>query len=167
MHSMIPSADGQFVYASDLGIDKIMIYKVDQKTGKLTPGAVPYVEVKAGDGPRHFAITLNGNFAFSAGELSSSINSFQIVKNSGALVPLERLSMLPSDFTGKSSAADIHLSPDGKFFTLPIVGMKHCNLQCRCTDWKTNPCWPCRYAWKTSPQLQYGCKRRFAFCRKS
>ena len=115
MHSIIPSADGNFVYASDLGIDKIMIYQVDQQTGKLTPGAVPYVEVKSGDGPRHLAITPDGNFAYSAGELSSSVNSFQIVKNSGALVPMERVSMLPADFKGKSSAADIHISPDGKF----------------------------------------------------
>ena len=115
MHSIIPSADGQFVYASDLGIDKIMVYQVDQQTGKLTPGAVPYVEVKSGDGPRHLAIHPNGNFAYSAGELSSSVNSFQIVKNSGVLVPLERVSMLPADFKGKSFAADIHFSPDGKF----------------------------------------------------
>ncbi len=115
MHSIIPSADGKFIYASDLGIDKIMVYLVDQKTGKLTPGSVPYVEVKAGDGPRHFAIHPNGNFGYSACELNSVVNSFQIVKNSGALVPLERVSMVPADFTGKSYAADIHFSPDGKF----------------------------------------------------
>lgn len=115
MHSVIPSADGKYIYASDLGIDKIMVYSVDPKTGKLTPGAVPYAEVKAGDGPRHFAIHPNGNFGYSAGELASVVNSFKIVKNSGALVPLERVTMLPGDFTGKSYAADIHFSPDGKF----------------------------------------------------
>lgn len=115
MHSIIPSADGQFIYASDLGIDKIMVYQVDQKTGKLTPGAVPYVEVKPGDGPRHLALTPDGHYAYSAGELSSSVNSFKIVTDSRALVPLERVSMLPADFNGKSFAADIHISPDGKF----------------------------------------------------
>ncbi len=115
MHSVVPSADGKFIYASDLGIDKIMVYLVDPKTGKLTPGAVPYVEVKEGDGPRHLALHPNGNFAYSACELSSTVNSFQIVKNSGALVPLERVSMLPADFKGKSYAADIHFSTDGKF----------------------------------------------------
>lgn len=115
MHSIVPSADGRFIYASDLGIDKIMIYMVDQKTGKLTPSSVPYVEVKAGDGPRHFVIDPKGNYAYSACELSSSVNVFQIVKNTGALVPVERVSMLPTDFKGKSYAADIHISPDGKF----------------------------------------------------
>lgn len=115
MHSVIPSADGKYIYASDLGIDRIMVYSVHPETGKLTPAAVPYAEVKSGDGPRHFAIHPNGNFGYSACELASVVNSFQIVKNSGALVPMERVTMLPSDFTGKSYAADIHFSPDGKF----------------------------------------------------
>ncbi len=115
MHSMIPSADGKFIYASDLGIDKIFVYSIDPKSGKLIPGAVPFVEVKSGDGPRHFAIHPNGNFAYSAGELNSVVNTFTIEKNTGALVPLERVSMLPADFTTKSYAADIHFSTDGKF----------------------------------------------------
>ncbi|QRR04121.1 lactonase family protein [Dyadobacter sandarakinus] len=115
MHSVVPSADGKYIYASDLGIDKIMIYSVDQKTGKLSPAGVPYVEVKKGDGPRHFAIHPSGNFGYSACELGSVVNAFKIVKNTGALVPLERVTMLPEDFTGKSYAADIHFSPDGKF----------------------------------------------------
>src|SRR5690606_32355256 len=56
MHSMIPSADGKYVYASDLGIDKIMIYKVDAEKGALTPAATPFVSSEAGAGPRHFVI---------------------------------------------------------------------------------------------------------------
>jgi 6-phosphogluconolactonase len=115
MHSIIPSVDGKFIYASDLGIDKIMVYLVDPTTGKLTPASVPYAEVKAGDGPRHFAITPNGNFGYSAGELTSTVNAFQIVENTGALIPIQSISMLPKGFTGKSYAADIHLSPDGKY----------------------------------------------------
>lgn len=135
MHSVIPSADGKYIYASDLGIDKIMVYSVDAKTGKLTPGAVPYAEVKAGDGPRHFAIHPNGNFGYSACELGSAVNSFKIVKNSGALVPMERVTMLPADFKGKSFAADIHFSPDGKFLYASNRG--HESLAIYAVDAKT------------------------------
>ncbi|MCE7072092.1 lactonase family protein [Dyadobacter sp. CY327] len=135
MHSVIPSADGKYIYASDLGIDKIMVYSIDAKTGKLTPGAVPYAEVKAGDGPRHFAIHPNGNFGYSACELGSAVNSFKIVKNSGALVPMERVTMLPADFTGKSFAADIHFSPDGKFLYASNRG--HESLAIYAVDAKT------------------------------
>ncbi len=135
MHSIIPSADGKYIYASDLGIDKIMVYSVDPQTGKLTPGSVPYAEVKAGDGPRHFAIHPNGNFGYSACELASVVNSFKIVKGSGALVPFERVTMLPSDFTGKSYAADIHFSPDGKFLYASNRG--HESLAIYAVDAKT------------------------------
>jgi len=135
MHSIIPSADGKYIYASDLGIDKIMVYSVDPQTSKLTPGSVPHAEVKAGDGPRHFAIHPNGNFGYSACELASVVNSFKIVKGSGALVPFERVTMLPSDFTGKSYAADIHFSPDGKFLYASNRG--HESLAIYAVDAKT------------------------------
>ena len=114
VHSIIPSKDGKFVYVSDLGIDKVMIYQV-QKSGKLVPAIIPFVKNVPGSGPRHFAIHPNGNFAYSAEEISSTIASFRIDKLNGSLSPLERLNMLPAGFTDKSSAADIHFSPDGKF----------------------------------------------------
>lgn len=115
MHSIIPTRNGKFIYASDLGIDKIMIYKVNHKTGKLSAAKSPFVESTAGSGPRHFALHPNGSFAFSAEELSSTIASFKVDKSTGALNQVDRVTMLPDDFDGNNSAADIHVSPDGKF----------------------------------------------------
>lgn len=115
MHSMIPTKDGKFVYASDLGIDKIMIYAVDQKRGKLSPASKPFVENVPGSGPRHLALHPSGNYAFSLEELTSTVASFTVDPSTGALHPLEQVDMLPEDFEGSSSAADIHISPDGKF----------------------------------------------------
>ncbi|WP_411272791.1 lactonase family protein [Daejeonella sp.] len=114
IHSAIPSADGKFIYVSDLGIDKIMIYKVDEN-GKLSPADVPFSASTPGAGPRHFTIHPNGNFAYSAEEISSTVASFSVNKASGALTALERVNMLPKGFIERNSAADIHFSPDGKF----------------------------------------------------
>ncbi len=114
IHSVIPSQDGKFIYVSDLGIDKIMIYEV-QAGGKLTPAVIPFVQNTPGSGPRHFAIHPNGNFGYSAEEISSTVASFRINSVTGALSPLQRLTMLPEGFTEVSHAADIHFSPDGKF----------------------------------------------------
>ena len=114
IHSAIPSADGRFLYISDLGIDKIMIYKVNDN-GKLTPADIPFSTSTSGSGPRHFTIHPNGKFAYSAEELSSTVASFRVNKKNGALYPIERLNMLPNGFTERNSAADIHFSPDGKF----------------------------------------------------
>lgn len=115
MHSIIPSADGRFLYASDLGIDKVMVYAINQTTGKLSPATHPFVQLQKGDGPRHFAIHPNGNFGYSAGELNNVVNSFGIDKQTGALTHIERVNMLPEGFKEKSYAADIHFSANGKY----------------------------------------------------
>ncbi len=114
IHSAIPSHNGKFLYVSDLGIDKIMIYKVN-KNGKLSPAVVPYVKNTPGSGPRHFKIHPNGKFAYSAEEISSTVASFLVNKRTGELKALERLDMRPEGFTERNSAADIHFSPDAKF----------------------------------------------------
>ncbi|MEO5997717.1 MAG: lactonase family protein [Chitinophagaceae bacterium] len=115
VHSIIPSDDGKFIYVSDLGIDKVMIYQVNSKTGKVTPAKMPFGSNTPGSGPRHFAIHPNGKFAFSAEEMSSTVSSFTRDPSTGALTSLSRMSMLPADFKEVNSAADIHFSPDGKF----------------------------------------------------
>lgn len=115
MHSMIPSPDGRFVYASDLGVDKVFIYAVDQQTGKLSPAAQPFAQLADGAGPRHFDIHPNGKFAYSCAELNNTVTAYRLDKESGGLTQLQVISMLPEGFTQTSYAADIHFSPDGKF----------------------------------------------------
>jgi 6-phosphogluconolactonase len=114
VHSIIPSSDGKFIYVSDLGIDKIMIYKVSD-FGELTQGEIPYVESTPGSGPRHFVIHPRGEVAYSVEELSSTITVFSLNQNTGALTQIQRVDMLPEEFAGNNTAADIHVSPDGRF----------------------------------------------------
>ena len=114
-HAADPSPDGRFLYVSDLGIDKIMIYEVDRQQGKLSPAATPWFESTPGAGPRHLSFRPDGAFAYSAEELSSTVAVLRVDKNTGALHQIQRISMLPDDFDGNSTAADIHVSPDGRF----------------------------------------------------
>jgi 6-phosphogluconolactonase len=115
MHSAVPSQNGRYVYASDLGIDRIKIYQVSG-SGKLAPAKVPFAENTPGAGPRHFTLHPNGRFAFSLEELTSTIASFKVNKSSGGLSPLERVNGLP-DYAKdmQNTGADIHVSPDGRF----------------------------------------------------
>lgn len=115
VHSAIPSADGRFLYVSDLGLDRIMIYEVDAASGTLTPANPPFVESFHGAGPRHFTIHPSGQFAYSAEERSHMVTAFRVEPTSGALAPVQRVNMVPAGFEGSNSAADIHVSPDGRF----------------------------------------------------
>lgn len=115
VHAVDPSPDGRFIYVSDLGIDKIMIYEVDETTGTLNPAETPYVESTPGAGPRHLTIHPNGEFIYSVEELTSTVAGYSVDSSTGALQKIERINMLPDDFDGDNTAADIHTSPDGRF----------------------------------------------------
>jgi 6-phosphogluconolactonase len=114
-HAADPSPDGRFIYVSDLGMDKIMIYEVDRQQKKLSPASTPWFENTPGAGPRHLSFGKKGEYIYSLEELSSTIAVLHVDKNTGALQQLQRVPMLPDDFTGNNTAADIHVSPDGKF----------------------------------------------------
>ena len=124
VHSVIPSADGKFIYVSSLGLDKIMIYQVKDE-GDFIPGSMPFASSKPGTGPRHFTIHPNGRFAFSVEELTSSVASYSRDKKTGALTPQERFEMVPDTFTARTSGADIHLSPDSKFLYASVRGLNN------------------------------------------
>ena len=63
-HSINISSDNKFAYAADLGLDKIMIYKLDAEAHTLTPASQPAALVTPGGGPRHFAIHPSSKFAY-------------------------------------------------------------------------------------------------------
>ena len=102
------------LYVPDLGIDKVMIYKFDQKTGKLKESDPPFVMTEPGAGPRHIDIHPNGKFAYLLEELTGAVSSYSIGKD-GYLNLVQNISGLPRDFVGTVGSADIHVSPDGKF----------------------------------------------------
>ncbi len=114
-HCVIFSPDSRFLYSADLGIDKVMIYKIDYDNHKLLPADQAFVSVEPGAGPRHFKIHPRGRYAFVICELNSSLTSFDYDSSSGALTIIESVSTLSAEFNGESYCADLHISSDGNF----------------------------------------------------
>jgi 6-phosphogluconolactonase len=113
VHCTMLSADNRFLYVSDLGIDKVMIYAFDAVTGKLTPAKQPFAKSLDGSGPRHFTFHPNNKYAYLIEELSGTVETFQY--NNGELKNIQRISTMPANDTSYPGSADIHVSPDGKF----------------------------------------------------
>jgi 6-phosphogluconolactonase len=112
-HCIMPDAAGRFAFAPDLGIDKVMIYRVDAKNGKLVPNG--FAATKPGAGPRHFDFHPSGKFAYVINELNSTLTAFAYDNAKGALTELQTISTLPPDFSGTNSCADVHVHPSGRF----------------------------------------------------
>lgn len=113
VHCTFISPDNKFLYVPDLGIDKVMIYAFDARTGKLSPAPQPFVKARPGAGPRHISFHPNGRFAYLVEELTGQVVVYSY-KN-GRLTELQQTSTLPRGQQGFAGSADIHVSPDGKF----------------------------------------------------
>ena len=113
VHSVNISPDNQHLFVPDLGIDKVVAYDFNAKTGKVQPSNPASIKVVAGSGPRHFTFHPNQKFGYVIQELNATITAFAY-KN-GTLKQIQVVSTLPAGFTGKNSCADIHISEDGRF----------------------------------------------------
>jgi 6-phosphogluconolactonase len=114
-HCIILDRFERYALAADLGADKVMIYRFDSSTGKLTPGKQPWAELKAGAGPRHLVLSPDGKFAYVINELDSTMTTLKYSELNGTLSHVDTVSTLPSDFSGVSYCADVHVSSSGKF----------------------------------------------------
>lgn len=114
-HSINFDASGKLAYGCDLGIDKIMVFRPNAKTGKLVANTPGSVSIHPGGGPRHFAFHPKKRFAYAINELDCTVTAFAFEPTSGALTELQTITTLPRPFQSGDSCADIHVSPDGKF----------------------------------------------------
>lgn len=114
-HSANASPDDRFVFVADLGIDKVMIYKLDAEAGTIVPNDPPAVRSKPGAGPRHFAFAPSGKFAYLINEMGCTMTAFSYDAASGALTEIQTVPTLPSDFKGSSTCAEVRVHPSGKF----------------------------------------------------
>ena len=114
VHAVVLSPDNRFLMVPDLGTDKVNVYSVDpSKTNPLTPATPAFATANAGGGPRHLAFHPNGKYAYLVLEMEGAVAAFDF-KN-GSLNAKQTITMLAPGFSGKVGAADIHVSPDGKF----------------------------------------------------
>lgn len=114
VHCTVVSPDNKWLYVPDLGLDKVMIYKFDSKTGKLTNDASNgFAAAEPGGGPRHITFAPNKKYAYLIHELNGQVAAYQYKK--GSLKLIQRISSLDSTKKGFAGSADIHVSPDGKF----------------------------------------------------
>ncbi|MDP3469672.1 MAG: lactonase family protein [Daejeonella sp.] len=113
-HAVVLSPDGHYLLAADLGIDQVKIYEINPASPQaLYPAKVSSVSVSKGGGPRHLTFHPNGKYAYLILEMGASIVGFDY--KDGILETKQTITMLSPEFKGTVEAADIHVSPDGKF----------------------------------------------------
>lgn len=113
-HMIAAEPQGKFVFATDLGLDRIYQYRLDEATGKLTPNTPAYLPASsAGAGPRHFVFTPKGDALWLINEEASTLTGYTLDTQKGTLTEGKTVSSLPESYKGTSFAAGLVLNADG------------------------------------------------------
>ncbi|MBC7650206.1 MAG: lactonase family protein [Deinococcales bacterium] len=112
-HIAVFSPDEKLVFTTDLGTDKVNIYKFNSlsTTTPLTVAADSIIFSNAGNGPRHIAFHPTKKLLYVVNELSGTIDVYDYKMG------LQSIQTTSTDTSNKldKGSADIHFSPDGKF----------------------------------------------------
>lgn len=114
-HCIVVSPNNKYALSADLGLDRILCYKLDPAEAKITPNRPPSGKAPAGAGPRHLTFHPNGKQVYVINELKNSVTVFDFDADTGTLSEKQTISTLPDDFKGTSYCADVKVTPDGRF----------------------------------------------------
>ncbi len=129
-HCILPDPTNRFVLATSCDGDLILRHVFDAATGMLSPNPLPPVRTKPNVGPRHFVFHPNNRLLYLLNESEASLYVFDYDAREGALRERQIISALPADYQEDENdhsahAADLHVTPDGKFLYASLRGSSH------------------------------------------
>jgi 6-phosphogluconolactonase (cycloisomerase 2 family) len=114
-HMIQADPSGKYVLATDLGLDRIFVWKFDVEKGKLSPSNSATVPLPPGDGPRHFTFHPSGRWIYSLQEEGSTLVTYDYDATRGRLTAKQTISSLPEGFKGTNFTSEVMVSSDAKF----------------------------------------------------
>lgn len=114
-HAIHADASNRFVLATSLGGDNVSSWRFDAEKGLLSPNDPPLTRTPEKSGPRHFVWDKAQRHVYLLDELDAALHVFAWDAARGTLKLEQSTTTLPAGFTGKPWAADLHLTPDGRF----------------------------------------------------
>jgi 6-phosphogluconolactonase len=115
MHMIGMDPGGQLVIANDAGLDLTLIWRFDEKAGRLLPAQTPVLAAPAGSAPRHFVFHPNGRWFYNLYEHEAKIACYDYDAAQCAFKWRQSVSTLPQHYSGSSLASEITITADGRF----------------------------------------------------
>jgi 6-phosphogluconolactonase len=112
-HSILAAPDNRFVYAASLGSDRVLAFRFDSADGTLTP--IEPARATEGAGPRHIAFDREGGTLYCINELNATVAVYARDRQTGTLHQRQTADCAPPGFVGRRWAADLAMTPDGRF----------------------------------------------------
>jgi len=110
------SPDNQFAFVPDLGLDKVVIYRVDAEASSIAPHG--FGQISPGGGPRHMKFHNNGRWIYVLHELDLKVTVFDYNSEAGTMTAIQTIETVPRDQLAKEqfkSCSEVRVHPSGKF----------------------------------------------------
>jgi 6-phosphogluconolactonase len=114
-HGVLLDPSRHFLLSADLGADRIFVYRFNPSSHQLTPNEPSAMLVAPGSGPRHMAFHPDGGLLVLITEFAAELQTYHWDPRRGRLQLLQTTSTVAPDFKGTPSAAEVAVSPDGRF----------------------------------------------------
>ena len=112
VHGVIFDSANRFALITDLGTDRIMLYRL---TDTLQPHEPPFVCAAPGAGPRHAVFAPDGRHLFVINEMASTVTVYAWDAVRGLPTPHQTISTLPLNYSNNNTCAEIAVHPSGHF----------------------------------------------------
>jgi len=110
------SPDNRFAFIPDLGLDQVVIYRLDAAKSKLTRHGVG--QLHAGAGPRHMKFHTSGKWIYVLNELDLTVTVFDYDAKAGTMKAKQLIPTVPKEdlqTLQAKSCSEIRVHPNGKF----------------------------------------------------
>src|SRR5262249_10162084 len=114
-HAILIDAQNRYGLAPTLGNDCVSQFRFDANTGMLAPNTPPAVRLHAKSGPRHLGFHPNRRVGDVLGGRDGPMTVCDYEAETGQLTAKQLASAPPPHFQGHPAAADLHITPDGRF----------------------------------------------------
>lgn len=115
-HWVGTSPDNRFVFVPDLGMDKVVIWKLDAESATVKPHG--FGQGIPGGGPRHMKFHTNGKYIYLLNELTLSVTVFDYDADAGTMTPIQTIETISESVKAKeifNSSSEIRVHPSGNF----------------------------------------------------
>jgi 6-phosphogluconolactonase len=115
-HCAMVDPTNRWVLVADLGLDQVLVYRLDGSSKKLVPGPNPFFKLAGGAGPRHLAFHPEGKLVYIINEMGMTLTSAAWDSETGTLTQIATVGSVPEETLQAGwSTAEVLVHPSGRF----------------------------------------------------
>jgi 6-phosphogluconolactonase len=114
-HSVNFSPDNRFLVATDTGLNKVFVHRLDVANATFTAHDPPYLGLKHQANPRQLRFHANGNWAYIANESGPGCTMLRYDRRRGVFEEGPTARTVPDSYQERMTTAEVEVHPGGRF----------------------------------------------------